>query len=176
MSILRRNPLQYQQTREGQRDPNPPQCYLGFPKDQLAQESGRYEVGGSGGHSGSGGGRGIPECFGKEGPHHSIAGEKQAATQQPQRDMKPVTGGSFVRLSEFPLFSPCPESGFTDTLQVVGSQRQFGRGRRHGPEETRQQCIENSREHGSGDDGDDRRGTLFSNPSFYMSAAEAGRR
>lgn len=87
----------------------------------------------------------------------------------------PVTGGSFVRLSEFPLFSPCPESGFTDTLQVVGSQRQFGRGRRHGPEETRQQCIENSREHGSGDDGDDRRGTLFSNPSFYMSAAEAGR-
>lgn len=49
---------------------------------------GRYEVGGSGGHSGSGGGRRIPECFGKEGPHHSVAGEKQAATQQPQRDMK----------------------------------------------------------------------------------------
>lgn len=49
---------------------------------------GRYEVGGGGGHSGSGGGRGIPECFGKEGPHHSIAGEKQPATQQPQRDMQ----------------------------------------------------------------------------------------
>lgn len=41
---------------------------------------GRYEVGGGGGHSGSGGGRGIPECFGKEGPHHSIAGEKQPPT------------------------------------------------------------------------------------------------
>lgn len=49
---------------------------------------GRYEVGGGGGHSGSGGGRGIPECFGKEGPHHSIAGEKQPTTQQPQRDME----------------------------------------------------------------------------------------
>lgn len=49
---------------------------------------GRYEVGGSGGHSGPGGGRGVPERFGEEGPHHSIAGEKQSATQQPQRDME----------------------------------------------------------------------------------------
>lgn len=147
LSILWRDPLQYQQARESQGDPNPPQRYLGFTEDQLAQESGRYEVGGGGGHSGSGGGRGIPECFGKEGPHHSIAGEKQPATQQPQRDMKPVTGGSFVRLSKFPLLAPCPESGFADSLQVVGSERQLGRRRRHGPEETRQQCIENSGEH-----------------------------
>lgn len=49
---------------------------------------GRYEVGGGGGHSGPGGGRGVPECFGKEGPHHSIAGEEQPAAQQPQRDME----------------------------------------------------------------------------------------
>lgn len=59
----------------------------------------------------------------------------------------PVTRGSFVRLSKFPLLSPRPESGFTDSLQIVGSEGQFGRRRRHGPEETRQQCIENSREH-----------------------------
>lgn len=63
----------------------------------------------------------------------------------------PVTGGSFVRLSEFPLLSPRPESGFTHSLQVVGSEGQLGRRRRHGPEETRQQCIENSREHVDGD-------------------------
>lgn len=87
----------------------------------------------------------------------------------------PVAGGSFVRLSKFPLLSPRPESGFTDTLQVVGSEGQFGRGRRHSSEETRQQCIENSREHDGGGDGD-RRGTLFSNPSFYMSAVDAGPR
>lgn len=49
---------------------------------------GRYKVGGGGGHSGSGGGRGIPECLSEKGPHHSIAGEKQPATQQPQRDME----------------------------------------------------------------------------------------
>lgn len=49
---------------------------------------GRYEVGGGRGHSGSGGGGGIPECFGKKGPHHSIAGEKQPAAQQPQRDVE----------------------------------------------------------------------------------------
>lgn len=59
----------------------------------------------------------------------------------------PVTGGSFVRLSKFPLLSPRPESGFADSLQVVGSEGQFGRRRRHGPEETRQQRIENTREH-----------------------------
>lgn len=39
----------------------------------------------------------------------------------------PVTGGSFVRLSKFPLLSPRPESGFTDSLQIVGSEGQFGR-------------------------------------------------
>lgn len=49
---------------------------------------GRYEVGGGGGHSGLGGGRGVPECFSEEGPHDGIAGEKQPATQQPQRDVK----------------------------------------------------------------------------------------
>lgn len=49
---------------------------------------GRYEVGGSGGHSGSCGGRGVPECFGEEGPHHSVAGEKKTTTQQPQRDVE----------------------------------------------------------------------------------------
>lgn len=48
----------------------------------------RYEVRGSGGHSGPGGGRRVPECFGQEGPHHSIAGEKQPSTQQPQRNME----------------------------------------------------------------------------------------
>lgn len=47
-----------------------------------------YEVGGGGGHSGSGGGGGIPECFVKEGPHHSVAGEEEATTQQPQRDVE----------------------------------------------------------------------------------------
>lgn len=57
-------------------------------KRQGAATYGRYEVGGGGGHSGLGGGRGIPECFSEEGPHHSVAGEKQPATQQPQRDMK----------------------------------------------------------------------------------------
>lgn len=59
----------------------------------------------------------------------------------------PVTGCSFVRLSKFSLLSPRPESGFTDSLQIVGSEGQLGRRRRHGPEETRQQCIENSRKH-----------------------------
>lgn len=49
---------------------------------------GRYEVGGGGGHSGPGGGRGVPERFGEEGPHHSIAGKEQPATQQPQRNME----------------------------------------------------------------------------------------
>lgn len=49
---------------------------------------GRYEVGGSGGHSGSGGGGGIPERFGEEGPHHSVAGEQQPTTQQPQGDVE----------------------------------------------------------------------------------------
>lgn len=49
---------------------------------------GRYEVGGGGGHSGSGGGRGVPESFIQEGPHHSVAGEEQASAQQPQRDVK----------------------------------------------------------------------------------------
>lgn len=39
MSILWWHPLQYQQTREGQGDPDPPQRYLGFTKDQLPQES-----------------------------------------------------------------------------------------------------------------------------------------
>lgn len=34
-----RNSLQDQQTREGQGDPDPPQCDLGFAKDQLTQES-----------------------------------------------------------------------------------------------------------------------------------------
>lgn len=46
------------------------------------------EVGGGGGHSGSGGGRGVPECFGQKGPHHSVTGEEQPTTQQPQRDMQ----------------------------------------------------------------------------------------
>lgn len=49
---------------------------------------GRYEVGGGGGHSGPGGGRGVPERLGEEGPHHSIAGKEQPATQQPQRNME----------------------------------------------------------------------------------------
>lgn len=39
MSILWWYPLQYQQTREGEGDPHPPQRYLGFTKDQLPQES-----------------------------------------------------------------------------------------------------------------------------------------
>ncbi|MEQ2300911.1 hypothetical protein AMECASPLE_030657 [Ameca splendens] len=82
----------------------------------------------------------------------------------------PVTGCGFIRMSEFPLLAPRPESGFTDSLQIVGSEGQFGRRRRHGSEETRQQCIENSREHGS-DGYDDSRGTLFFSPSlttFYV--------
>lgn len=56
--------------------------------ERQAATHGRHQVGGSGGHSGLGGGGGVPECFGKEGPHHSVAGEKQSATQQPQRDVK----------------------------------------------------------------------------------------
>lgn len=39
LSILWRDPLQHQQTSQGQRDPNPPQRNLGFTEDQLAQES-----------------------------------------------------------------------------------------------------------------------------------------
>lgn len=39
LSILRRNPLQYEQARECQGDPDPPQCYLGLAEEQLAQES-----------------------------------------------------------------------------------------------------------------------------------------
>lgn len=39
----------------------------------------------------------------------------------------PVTGGSFVRLSKFPLLAPRPESGFADSLQIVGSEGQFRR-------------------------------------------------
>lgn len=62
------------------------ECVLG-PRSEAATY-GRYEVGGGGGHSGAGGGRGVPECFGKESPHHSIAGEKQPSTQQPQRNME----------------------------------------------------------------------------------------
>lgn len=50
-------------------------------------------------------------------------------------------------MSEFPLLSPRPESALADPLQVVGAERQLGRGRRHSPEEARQQCIENSGEH-----------------------------
>lgn len=48
----------------------------------------RYEVRGSGGHSGPGGGRRVPESFGQEGPHHSIAGEEQPSTQEPQGDVE----------------------------------------------------------------------------------------
>lgn len=48
----------------------------------------RYEVRGSGGHSGPGGGRRVPESFGQEGPHHSVAGEEQPPTQQPQGDVE----------------------------------------------------------------------------------------
>lgn len=75
-------------------------------------------------------------------------------------------------MSEFPLLSPRPESGFTDSLQVVGSEGQLGRRRRHGPEETRQQCIENSREHV--DDGG--RGTLSSNPPSHLFCRRCCRR
>lgn len=62
----------------------------GYKRDEMQEAStyGRYEVGGSGGYSGPCGGRGIPECFGEEGPHHSVAGEKQPTTQQPQRDVQ----------------------------------------------------------------------------------------
>ncbi|CAN9504083.1 unnamed protein product [Ophioblennius macclurei] len=35
---LRRNPLQHQQTGEGERDPDPPQGDLSLSEDQLAQE------------------------------------------------------------------------------------------------------------------------------------------
>lgn len=39
LSVMWRNSLQDQQTREGQGDPDPPQCDLGFAEDQLTQES-----------------------------------------------------------------------------------------------------------------------------------------
>lgn len=47
-----------------------------------------YEVGGSGGHSGLSRGRGEPESFGEEGPHHGITGEQQTSAQQPQGDVQ----------------------------------------------------------------------------------------
>lgn len=59
----------------------------------------------------------------------------------------PITGGSFVHLPKSPLLAPRPEPRLAHSLQVVRSQGQLGRRRRHGREETRQQCIENSGEH-----------------------------
>lgn len=147
LSVLRRGPLQDQQPRKGQGDPHPPQCYLGLTEDQLAQKCGGDKVGGGGGHSGSGGGRGVPEGFGEEGPHHSVAGEEQAAAQQPQWDVEPVARRGLARLSKFPLLSPRPEPSLANPLQVVCSEGQLGRRRRHGAQETRQQCIEDTGEH-----------------------------
>lgn len=46
------------------------------------------EVRGSGGHSGPGGGRRVAQRFGQEGPHHSVAGEEQPPTEQPERNME----------------------------------------------------------------------------------------
>lgn len=97
-----------------------------------------------------GGGRGVPESFGQKGPHHSVTGEEQPPAQQPQRDVQPVTRAGLVRVSEAPLLAPGPQPGLTHSLQVVRSQRQLCRGRSHGSEETRQQRVHYSRDHGEG--------------------------
>jgi len=62
----------------------------------------------------------------------------------------PVTGGSFIGLSEFALLPPHPQPALTNTLQVVGSERQLGRRRRHGAQEAGQQCIDHSGKHVDG--------------------------
>lgn len=113
--------MQDQQPSEGEGDAHPPQRDLGLPEDQLPQERRRYKVGGGGGHSGLGGGRGVPESFGQKGPHHSVTGEEQSSAQQPQWDMQPVTRTGLVRVPEAPLLAPCPQSGLTHSLQVVRS-------------------------------------------------------
>ncbi|TNN61835.1 hypothetical protein EYF80_027952 [Liparis tanakae] len=57
-------------------------------------------------------------------------------------------------------------------LQVVGSEGQLGRGRRHGPEETRQQRVHNSREHVD----DEPRHIIFRATVHICAAAAAGPR
>lgn len=47
-----------------------------------------YEVGGSGGHSGLGGGGGESESFGEEGPHDRITGEQHPSAHQPQGNVQ----------------------------------------------------------------------------------------
>lgn len=50
------------------------------------------EVGCSGSDGGPGWGGAVPESLGEEGPHDGIAGEQQASTQQPQRDVELQAG------------------------------------------------------------------------------------
>lgn len=61
----------------------------------------------------------------------------------------PLTGGgALVGMDEVPpRFSPAPQPGLTHSLQVVRTQGQFSRGRRHSAEKARQQRVEQAGEH-----------------------------